>query len=180
MRELSTTVAAYPDLATAETDWFALDQGAREGNPELVDAVLVETRHEAVILKRQSRHGWGHGAVVGAVIVVLFPPSLIAAAPVSAAGGALIARMTWGLGRGQTKDLGEVMDAGAVAIVVVARSSATEEVNTRLRNATRTATGASLSAEEVEGALSGFGTDGIGPIVTIAAKSASMSPTAVP
>jgi uncharacterized membrane protein len=158
MRELSTTVAVYPDVASAETDWFALEQAAREGSPELVDAALVENRNdEALILKRQSRHGWGKGAVVGAVVAVLFPPSLIGAATVGAAGGALIARMTRGLGRGEVKDLGEVMDAGLVAIVVVAPSTATDLVNAKLTNATKKATGASSTAEEVEQALSASG-----------------------
>src|SRR5579864_9694211 len=92
MRELSTTVAVYPDVATAETDWFALERSVQQGDPELVDAALVENGDdEAVILRRQSRHGWGKGAVVGAVVGVIFPPSLIGAATVGAAGGALIA-----------------------------------------------------------------------------------------
>ena len=158
MRELSTTVAVYPDLATAESDWFSLEHAAQQGEPELVDAALVENRDdEAVVLRRQSRHGWGKGAVAGAVVGVLFPPSLIGAATVGAAGGALIARMTRALRRGDIKNLGEVMDAGAVAIVVVALSSAIDAVNAKLTNATRQATGASSTVEEVERALSAHG-----------------------
>jgi len=73
-----------------------------------------------VVLQRQTRHGWGKGAVAGAVVGVLFPPSLLGAAAVGAGGGALVARFSRALGRGKTKDLGEALDDGSLAIIVVA------------------------------------------------------------
>ena len=49
---------------------------------------------EALVLHRQSHHGWGEGANVGAVVGILFPPTIVGAAVVGAGGGALVASAT--------------------------------------------------------------------------------------
>ena len=88
MPVLDTTVAVYDDRADAETDWSALEAAAAAGQVQMADGALVENRHsEAVILERESHHGWGKGAVVGAVVGILFPPSILGAAAVGAGGG---------------------------------------------------------------------------------------------
>jgi uncharacterized membrane protein len=151
MPVLDTTVAVYDERADAETDWAALEAAAAAGQLQMADGALVENRHsEAVILERQSHHGWGKGAVVGAVVGILFPPSILGAAAVGAGGGALIARMTRSLGRGKVKDLGETLDSGAMAIVVVSPADSTNAVCRTLKAAKTITTVPSASAEEVE------------------------------
>jgi uncharacterized membrane protein len=141
MAELDTTVAVYGLASEADGDWAALEQAAESGQIELADAALVENRNgEAVILQRQSHHGWGKGAVAGAVIGVLFPPSLIGAAAVGAGGGALVAGMTRALGRGKVKDLGETLDTGEFAILVVSPTGYTNSVSNTLKAAKTTTT----------------------------------------
>jgi uncharacterized membrane protein len=59
----------------------------------IADVAFVENRDDDVkILERQSHHGWGKGAIVGAVIGIVFPPSIIASAAVGADGGSLSRR----------------------------------------------------------------------------------------
>jgi uncharacterized membrane protein len=148
---LDTTVAVYDDRADAETDWSALEAAAEAGQLQMADGALVENRNsEAVIWERQSHHGWGKGAVVGAVVGILFPPSILGAAAVGAGGGALIARMTRSLGRGRVKDLGETLDSGALAIIVVSPADSTNAVCHALKSAKTTTTVPSASAEEVQ------------------------------
>jgi len=156
MANLDTTVAVYGDVSEAEADWNALESAAQSSQLDIADAALVENQNgETVILQRQSHHGWGKGAVAGAVVGVLFPPSLLGAAAVGAGGGALVAKMTRALGRGKVKDLGETIDTGSVAIIVVAPTASTNGVCNTLKTAKTTTTAPSSSEEEVQAALKG-------------------------
>lgn len=151
MANLDTTVAVYDDVAAAESDWSALEEAAQSGACNIADAALVEnTSGEAVILQRQSHHGWGKGAVVGAVVGVLFPPSLLGAAAVGAGGGALVGRMTRALGRGKVKDLGDTLDSGTMAIIVVSPADSTNAVSNTLKLPKTTTTVPSSTVEEVQ------------------------------
>src|SRR5262249_45707463 len=59
------------------------------------------------------------GAVVGAVVGILFPPSIIVAAGVGAAIGGVSGHLWRGMSRADVKEFGEVIDDGAAALVVV-------------------------------------------------------------
>jgi uncharacterized membrane protein len=154
MSDLDTTIAMYDDHTAAEADYSALEGAAQAGQLEIADAALVNNQlGEAVILQRQSHHGWGKGAVVGAVVGVLFPPSILATAAVGAGGGALIAHMHRALGRGKVKDLGEALDSGSIAIIVVSPAAFTSAVTDTLKAAKSTTTVPSTTVEEVQSAL---------------------------
>src|SRR5215469_3219308 len=134
MPNLDAVVAVYGDQESAEADWAALESIARE-DIEIADAALVENEHgEAMVLERHSHHGWGKGGGVCAVVGILFPPSILGAAAVGAGGGALLAGLTRALGRGKVKDLGEAIDSGAMAIIVVCPETSTNRVSNTLRN----------------------------------------------
>lgn len=154
MPALDTTVAVYDDHDTADRDWTALEAAALEHRVNIADAALVENQSgEAVILQRQSHHGWGKGAIVGAVVGILFPPSILGAAAVGAGGGALIARMNRALGRGKVMDLGQTLDSGAMAIIVVSPAQSTNSVCHTLTGARTTTTVPSATVEEIQEAL---------------------------
>jgi uncharacterized membrane protein len=154
MSTLDTTVAVYEDRAEAEADWWSLEANAEAGKLTIADAALVENDGgESVILDRQSHHGWGKGAVVGAVVGVLFPPSILASAAVGAGGGALLASMTRGLGRRHVQELGEVLDSGRSAVIVISSAHDTNAITKVLRGARTTTTVPSASAEDVRSIL---------------------------
>ena len=154
MANLDTSVFVYDDMEAARGDWQALEVGAAAGTYQIADAALVENRDgETAIVERQSHHGWGKGAVVGAVIGILFPPSIIGAAAVGAGGGALISGLSRALGRGKVKDLGEALDSGAVAVIVVTPSASTNAVSNTLVNARTITTVPSSNEDEVRAAL---------------------------
>jgi uncharacterized membrane protein len=153
MAKLDTTIAVYDDPSQAEADWTALEEAAKSGT-DIADAALVENRNgETAILHRQSHHGWGKGAIAGAVVGILFPPSLVGAAAVGAGGGALVSRLTRSLGRGKVKDLGETIDTGEMAILVVSPETSTNAVCNTLKTAKTTTTVPSSSEEEVKEAM---------------------------
>ena len=155
MRNLSTTIGVYPDLATAQADWAGLEAAAHAGSLDLADAALVERGADAAFqtTHRQSHHGWGKGAVAGAVVGLLFPPALVAGAVAGGVGGEVVARLNRSLDRGDLKDLGEAMDSGETAIVALTGEQSAEKLTSLLGGATMTITKASCTAEEVRAAL---------------------------
>jgi uncharacterized membrane protein len=154
MTNLDTTVAVYEEAEPAEADWRALEAAIEAKVVTIADAALVENRDgEAVIVQRHSHHGWGKGAVVGAVVGVLFPPSIIATAVVGAGGGALLASMTRALGREKVKTLGETLDKGKMAVIVVSPFQSTNAICNTLKASNTTTTVPSSSVEDVQTAM---------------------------
>jgi len=167
MTNLDTIVAVYSDhpgpdidwsaLESAETDWWALEAAVQAGEVKIADAALVENRNgEALILERESHHGWGQGAVVGAVVGILFPPTIIGAAAVGAGGGALVARLKRALDRGKVNDLGVSLAIGARAIIVVTPFQSTNGVCNVLKSSSTTKVVPSATVEEVQEAMRGL------------------------
>ncbi len=70
-----------------------------------------------------TRHGaWG-GAAVGAVVGILFPPSIIVGAAVGAAVGGVGGHLWNGMSRADVKEFGDIIDAGQAALVIVGEST---------------------------------------------------------
>ena len=70
-----------------------------------------------------TRHGaWG-GAAAGAVVGILFPPSLIMGAAVGAAAGGVGGHLWKGMSRADVKEFGDIIDAGEAALVIVGEST---------------------------------------------------------
>ena len=70
-----------------------------------------------------TRHGaWG-GAGVGALIGILFPPSIIGSAIVGAAVGGVSGHLWKGMSRADVKEFGDVIDSGEAALVIVGETT---------------------------------------------------------
>ena len=70
-----------------------------------------------------TRHGaWG-GAAAGAVVGILFPPSLIGSAIVGAGIGGVGGHLWKGMSRADVKEFGELIDAGEACLLVVGEST---------------------------------------------------------
>ena len=154
MKNLSTTVAVYPDVNAAELDWSVIETAAKDGVIELADAALVTVDASGVTtLERQSHHGWGKGAVAGAVVGVLFPPAVLGAAVVGAAGGGVAARLNRSLDKGDIEALGNVMKQGEIAMVVLSSQETANATGQLLTGATQTLTKDSSTAEDIRAAM---------------------------
>ena len=76
-----------------------------------------------------TRHGaWG-GAAVGALIGLLFPPAIIATTAAGAAIGGVSGHLWRGMSRADVKELGELIDDGQAALVIVGESKVAEAVD---------------------------------------------------
>ena len=70
-----------------------------------------------------TRHGaWG-GAGVGALVGILFPPSIIGSALVGAAIGGVSGHLWKGMSRADVKEFGDAIDAGEAALVIVGETT---------------------------------------------------------
>ena len=76
-----------------------------------------------------TRHGaWG-GAAVGAVVGILFPPSIIVSAAVGAAVGGVGGHLWRGMSRADVKEFGDIIDDGQAALVIVGESKLEQAVD---------------------------------------------------
>jgi uncharacterized membrane protein len=133
--------ATYGDRQAAEADYDSL--------LELHSAHLVGTYDVAMITKdadgkvhvvkheKPTQHGaWG-GIAVGAVVGILFPPSVLGAAAVGGVVGGVAGHLRRGISRGDARELGELLDDGEAALIVIGESRVEEQLDKALTRAER-------------------------------------------
>ena len=133
--------AVYADRASADADYetlLDLHSADLVGSYDVAlmykdDAGKVHvTKHE-----KPTQHGAWTGAAVGALVGIVFPPSIIGSAVVGAAAGGGLGHALGGMSRGDAKELGEQLDEGQAALVVIGRSRLQEQLDKSLTRAER-------------------------------------------
>jgi uncharacterized membrane protein len=143
-------VGVYPDVDAAEADYdLVKDLHVRAGLIDAYDAAVVERRAggKAKIVKKHETPtrvggvlGGGVGLATG-LVVALFPfaaigGGLLAAATAGGATlGALAGHAAAGMSRADLKDLGEYLDTGQAALVVVAVADMGAKVEEAMKRA---------------------------------------------
>jgi uncharacterized membrane protein len=98
------------------------------------DAAVVTKDHDGTVHVNQdesgTRHGMWGGLAVGALIGVLFPPSVIASAVVAGAVGGVAGHLSNGLSRADAKELGEFIEAGEACLLVIGESTVEAAIDT--------------------------------------------------
>ena len=102
---------------------------ARSGH---YDAAVVTKDDDGKVHEHKAetatRHGGWGGAAVGALIGCVFPPSIIATTAAGAAVGAVSGHLWRGMSRSDCKELGELIDDGQAALVIVGESTIEQAV----------------------------------------------------
>jgi uncharacterized membrane protein len=88
------------------------------------------TKHE-----KPTQHGAWTGAALGALVGILFPPAVIGAAAVGAAASGGIGHALGGMSRKDAKQLGERLDEGEAALIVIGKSRVQEQLDKALTRA---------------------------------------------
>lgn len=121
-------LGAYPDPERAEADYEDLAKLHRSGRIGTYDAAVVTKDAEGKVHvkkhEKPTQHAAWSGIGVGAVLGILFPPSIIGTAIVGGVAGGLVGHLWKGVSRGDIKELGEALDAGEAALLVVASPDA--------------------------------------------------------
>ena len=116
-------VGTYASEVDARTDYDLVKDLHSQGAVGTYDAAVI-TKDDAGKVhvnkdETTTRHGaWG-GAGVGALVGILFPPSIIGSAIVGAAIGGVSGHLWKGMSRADVKEFGDVIDAGEAALVIV-------------------------------------------------------------
>ena len=114
---------------------------------DLHDAGAIGTFDSAVIRKEEdgkvrvtktekpTQHGAWTGAGVGALVGIIFPPAIIGSAIVGAGAGALTGHLSKGISRGDLKELGDELEAGTAAVIVLGESKIEEQLEQATKRA---------------------------------------------
>jgi len=126
-------IGTYVDKAAADDDYQVIKDLHSAGAVGTYDAAVVTKDYNGKVHVNKdemaTRHGaWG-GAAVGAVLGILFPPSIIGTAAVGAAVGGIGGHLWRGMSRADIKEFGEVIDEGTAALVVVGESKIEQAVD---------------------------------------------------
>ena len=82
--------------------------------------------------EKPTQHGAWTGAGVGALVGLVFPPALIGSAVVGASAGGVIGHLRGGISRGDLKELGEELESGTAAVIVIGESKLEEQLEKAL------------------------------------------------
>ena len=127
-------IGTYPSEAAAQADYDVVKDLHAAGAVGTYDAGVVtkdDGGYVHVINKDEmaTRHGaWG-GAAVGALVGILFPPTIVVSGAVGAAVGGVGGHLWRGMSRADVKELGEIIDDGQAALVIVGQSKLEQAVD---------------------------------------------------
>jgi uncharacterized membrane protein len=122
-------LGVYPDTATAESDLEVVRELHASKVIGTFDAGVAtkEADGSVQVRRKSSRHAGWTGVAAGAVVGLLFPPSIIGTAIVGGAAGSVVGHFWRSLDRGDIKELGELLDSGQAALIVVGKDRLDEE-----------------------------------------------------
>ena len=120
-------IGTYPSEAAARDDYDLVKDLHAVDVVGTYDAAVITQDAKGKVHVNQdemaTRHGGWGGAAAGAVVGMLFPPALIGSALVGGAIGAASGHLWRGLSRSDVKELGDLIDAGEAALLVVGASN---------------------------------------------------------
>jgi uncharacterized membrane protein len=120
-------IGTYPNEAAARADYEVIKDLHAAGAVGTYDAAVVTKDLNGKVHENKdemaTRHGGWGGAAVGAAVGILFPPAILGAAAVGGAIGGVSGHLWRGMSRADVKELGDVIDQGQAALVVVGEST---------------------------------------------------------
>jgi uncharacterized membrane protein len=154
--DLEVFVAAFgteEEAGAALKDFKAMD---REGSIELIDAAVIVHGTDGKVHFEETADPSGRkwakrGAIAGGLVGLIFPPSILGAAAVGAAGGGVWGKIRdKGFKDDDLRQLGESIPQGSSAIIAVAEDRVVERLERGIsgyRNIARHALSADASAQ---------------------------------
>jgi uncharacterized membrane protein len=140
--------AVYDAIADAEADYEAVFDLHALGAIGTFDSAVIRKEEDGKVrvtkTEKPTQHGAWTGAGVGALVGIIFPPSLIGTAIVGAGAGGLIGHLRKGISRGDLKEFGDDLENGTAAVVVIGESKLEEQLEKAMKRADK------LIAKEID------------------------------
>jgi uncharacterized membrane protein len=151
-------IGTYPNEPAARADYDLVKDLHALGAVGTYDAAVVRKDGSGKVHVNKdemaTRHGGWGGAAAGAVVGILFPPSIIATALVGGAIGAVSGHLWWGMSRADVKELGDLLDANEAALLIIGESTIEDAVNkAQLKAEKHVAKELTASAKDVDKAV---------------------------
>ena len=127
-------IATYDDVADARQDYQEVKQAHSQGLIGDYDAAIVWKNDKGKIEidsvgEETSRKWLWAGLGVGALIGLIFPPSILATSAIGALTGAVIGKFRDGIAQGDLEQIGEALTGDNAALVVVAQNRVAEALD---------------------------------------------------
>ena len=147
--------AVYDEIADAEADYEAVFDLHAAGAIGTFDSAVIRKEEDGKVrvtkTEKPTQHGAWTGAAVGALVGIIFPPAVLGSAIVGAGAGGLAGHFTRGVSRGNLKELGDELEAGSAAVIVLGESKLEEQLEKAMARADKLiAKQTDADAEELE------------------------------
>ena len=124
-------IATYDDVADARQDYAEVKQAHKEGYLGDFDAAVVWKNDKGKVeidsVGEETGRKWlWAGVAAGALVGLIFPPSLLATTAIGALSGAVVGRFRDGIAQADLDRIGEALTGDNAALVVVAEENVTE------------------------------------------------------
>src|SRR5215208_5069392 len=124
-------IATYDDVADARQDYEEVKQAHKQGLIGGYDAAIVwknvKGKIEVDSVSDETSRKWlWAGLGVGALIGLIFPPSILATSAIGALAGAVIGKFRDGIAQDDLDQIGEALTGDNAALVVVAQDRVAE------------------------------------------------------
>ena len=133
--------AIYDTIDDAEADYEAVFDLHAAGIIGTFDSAVIRKEDDGKVrvtkTEKPTQHGAWTGAGVGALVGLVFPPALIGSAIVGAGAGGLVGHFSRGIPRGDLKDLGDELERGTAAVIVIGESKLEEQLEKALARASK-------------------------------------------
>jgi uncharacterized membrane protein len=133
--------AVYDEIDDAEADYDAVFDLHAAGAIGTFDSAVIRKEDDGKVrvtkTEKPTQHGAWTGAAVGALVGIIFPPAVIGSAIVGAGAGGLTGHLRKGVSRGDLKELGDELDAGSAAVIVIGESKIEEQLEQALTRANK-------------------------------------------
>jgi uncharacterized membrane protein len=124
--------AIYDEIAEAEADYEAVFDLHAVGAIGTFDSAVIRKEEDGKVrvtkTEKPTQHGAWTGAGVGALVGLIFPPAVLGAAIVGAGAGGLTGHLSGGVSRGDLKELGDELESGTAAVIVIGESKLEEQL----------------------------------------------------